>query len=316
VDAALADANREIDASLQAERSGFEREIAAGKQALQRGQAALARLAYERAGRLRPGAPEVAAGLQAVARLERVLVLHSEGLQAETAGDRQRAVARFDAALALDPGFSPAREARTRVTTEQRRLVDAANAEAARRERLAANERDERIGRDLEASERWSEAVALYQLVLGRDSGQTFAQQGLTRSRERAALDARLQDYIDRPARLGTPDVQHEALRVMDRARALQPATPRLTAQLARLDELIAGFDVDTRVQITSDNSTRVSIPRIGDLGAFANRELLLRPGSYTVIGTREGYRDVRRELKIEPGQRNAALSVQCTERI
>ncbi len=99
-------------------------------------------------------------------------------------------------------------------------------------------------------------------------------------------------------------------------ARAIQPAVPRLTAQLSKLDELIAGFDVDTRVQITSDNSTRVSIPRVGELGVFDSRELLLRPGNYTVIGTRDGYRDVRRELKIEPGQRSAALSVQCTERI
>ncbi|MEY2853636.1 MAG: hypothetical protein RL030_768, partial [Pseudomonadota bacterium] len=316
VDASLANATREIDDSVQAERSAFEREIAAGNQALQRGQSAVARLAYERAGRLGPGAPEVAAGLQAVSRLERVLALHSEGLQAETAGDRQRAVARFDAALALDPDFAPAREARTRVTTEQRRRVEAAEAEVARRALLAANERDERSGRDLEASERWTDAVTLYQVALDRDPDQAFATQGLARSRERAALEARLLDYIDRPMRLGTPDVRREATRAMDRARALQPATPRTTAQLSRLDELIAGFDVDTRVQITSDSSTRVSIPRIGDLGAFDSRELLLRPGSYTVIGTRDGYRDVRRELKIEPGQRSAALSVQCTERI
>lgn len=316
VDAALASANRGIDDSLQAERSDFEREIAAGNLALQRGQSALARLAYERAGRLRPGATEVAAGLQAVTRLERVLALHSEGLQAETAGDRQRAVARFDAALALDPGFSPAREARTRVTAEQRRLVEAAEAEAARLERMAANERDERIGRELETSERWTDAADLYQVVLGRDPDQAFAQKGLMRSRERAALDARLQDYIDRPGRLGTPDVRREATRAMDRARAIQPAVPRLSAQLSKLDELIAGFDVDTRVQITSDNSTRISIPRIGELGMFDSRELLLRPGTYTVIGRRDGYRDVRRELKIEPGQRSAALSVQCTERI
>jgi eukaryotic-like serine/threonine-protein kinase len=316
VDASLANASREIDDTVQAERSAFELEIAAGNQALQRGQSALARLSYERAGRLRAGAPEVAAGLQAVSRLERVLALHSEGLQAETAGDRQRAVARFDAALALEPGFSPAREARTRVTTEQRRLVEAAEAEAARRERLAANERDEAIGRDLESSERWTDAVTLYQAVLDRDPEQAFARQGLARSRERAALDARLQDYIDRPVRLGTPDVRREAIRAMDRARAIQPAAPRLAAQLSRLDELIAGFDVDTRVQITSDNSTRISINRIGDLGTFDSRELMLRPGNYTVIGTREGYRDVRRELKIEPGQRSAALSLQCTERI
>ena len=59
-----------------------------------------------------------------------------------------------------------------------------------------------------------------------------------------------------------------------------------------------------------------MSITRVGDLGVFSSRELTLRPGSYTIIGTRDGFRDVRRELRIAPGQREAALTVECTERI
>jgi hypothetical protein len=96
----------------------------------------------------------------------------------------------------------------------------------------------------------------------------------------------------------------------------VQPAAPRLTQQLAQLSTLLAGLDVEIRVEIISDNSTRVSIGRIGDLGVFSSRELSLRPGSYTIIGTRDGYRDVRRELRIEPGQRLAPLAIECTERI
>jgi hypothetical protein len=213
---------------------------------------------------------------------------------------------RFDG-VALDP-FQPARR-RTRVTDS---AAWSAAAEAARRSAWrpmnATSHRTE-----LEARRR--PIPSAYQQCW-RSPEEGFAQKGLARSRDRAALDARLQDYIDRPGRLGTPEVRREAGRAMDRGRAVLPVAPRLDAQLARLDELIAGFDVDTRVQITSDNSTRISIPRVGDLGSFDTRELLLRPGSYTVIGTRDGYRDVRRELKIEPGQRDAALIVQCTEQI
>jgi tetratricopeptide (TPR) repeat protein len=171
----------------------------------------------------------------------RVLALQSEGLLAERAGDRQRAVARFDEALMLDPGFEPARAARARVTAEQRRIVAAAMAEVAQREQRAANERDERVGRQLEAAERWVEAVTLYQVALDRDSTAPFARVGLLRSRERAALDAQLQDYIDRSAQLESPEVRREALQVRNRARAVQPA-PRLSRQLQRLDELLAGF--------------------------------------------------------------------------
>jgi hypothetical protein len=70
------------------------------------------------------------------------------------------------------------------------------------------------------------------------------------------------------------------------------------------------------RVAITSDNSTRVSVTQVGELGVFQARELSLPPGKYTFIGRRDGFRDVRLELSLAPGQRVTALSVQCTERI
>jgi hypothetical protein len=55
---------------------------------------------------------------------------------------------------------------------------------------------------------------------------------------------------------------------------------------------------------------------QVGDLGRFQVRQLSLPPGQYTVIGRREGFRDVRYVLELAPGQRETALSVQCTERI
>jgi eukaryotic-like serine/threonine-protein kinase len=67
---------------------------------------------------------------------------------------------------------------------------------------------------------------------------------------------------------------------------------------------------------LSSDNSTQMSILRYGTLGSFVTRELTLPPGQYTVVGTREGYRDVRHELQLAPGQKLIELQVLCTERI
>jgi uncharacterized protein HemX len=67
---------------------------------------------------------------QAVLR-EQVLEAYSQGLEAEQAGNRQSAVARFDEALSLDAQFEPAREARARVLTEQRRIVEGGPPETA-----------------------------------------------------------------------------------------------------------------------------------------------------------------------------------------
>ena len=39
-------------------------------------------------------------------------------------------------------------------------------------------------------------------------------------------------------------------------------------------------------------------------------------PGRYTVVGTRNGFRDVRRELTIVPGREPPALVIRCEEQI
>jgi hypothetical protein len=67
-------------------------------------------------------------------------------------------------------------------------------------------------------------------------------------------------------------------------------------------------------VQILSDGSTEVAIQRVGALGAFHEKSLALRPGSYIVVGKRRGYRDVRKTLLVSPGPRPAPLIVRCDE--
>jgi hypothetical protein len=45
-------------------------------------------------------------------------------------------------------------------------------------------------------------------------------------------------------------------------------------------------------------------------------REVELLPGRYTVVGTRNGYRDVRQEVVLPPGTPAAAVVVKCEEPI
>jgi hypothetical protein len=39
---------------------------------------------------------------------------------------------------------------------------------------------------------------------------------------------------------------------------------------------------------------------------------LSLRPGTYTVVGTRDGYQDVRKKIIIKPGQGPVRIAVKC----
>jgi hypothetical protein len=44
--------------------------------------------------------------------------------------------------------------------------------------------------------------------------------------------------------------------------------------------------------------------------------QIALKPGSYTAIGQRAGYRDVRETFAVLPGVDNGPVTVVCTEQI
>jgi len=340
-------------AAEQAAADLLQQDLAAGHKALRDNQPALARAAFERV-LLRDSANEAArAGVAASLALQQSLDQFSAGMRAEAAGDLVAARAQYAAILRKDGGFEPARTALTRVqqaeqsrafenvmaqgatslkagrTDEAQRYYDRAaemRAEDPRvrdaQERIAEIRRSERnaadlaAGAGLEEQERWNDAVAHYRAVLQRDASLRFAVDGLARSERRSALDRELQDYLDRPQRLTAAAVRNAATLTLARGDAATPRTPRLAAQLQSLKQQLSSLDAPVRVEIASDNSTQVSMAPVGDLGTFRIRELDLPPGQYVVIGRREGFRDVRQELSITPGQQRAAVSVQCTERI
>jgi hypothetical protein len=61
---------------------------------------------------------------------------------------------------------------------------------------------------------------------------------------------------------------------------------------------------------------TEVTLFRVGVLGSFTATEVDLRPGNYTAVGSRDGYRDVRRTFTVLPGRELEPISVICEEPI
>ena len=69
-------------------------------------------------------------------------------------------------------------------------------------------------------------------------------------------------------------------------------------------------------VQLVSDNATEVSVLRVARYGAFADRQIELRPGNYVAVGIRPGYRDVRVEFRVAPEIDMQPIVVKCEEAI
>jgi hypothetical protein len=331
----------------------YDEAVRTGAAALGSRQPALARAAFQRAQALRADSPEAQQGLAAAARLDASLTALAAATRLEAQGELAAARDAYQVLLTHDAAFQPARTALARVTQRlhERQLEDllvgaadalrqgsvvaaqAAYDQAAAmapddvrvregRQRVAEvltserNTADLAAGVALENAERWDDAVLHYRQVIERDGSLRFAQDGLARGERRAQLDTELRDYLARPERLTAPAVERAAQAAAARAEASLAGSPRLQQQLQALRAALQAQQVQVRVAITSDNTTRVRVAPVGDLGSFMSRELQLAPGHYTVTGTREGFRDVRYEMTLRPGQQEAALSVQCTERI
>lgn len=171
-------------------------------------------------------------------------------------------------------------------------------------------------GREHEAAERWRRAEASYRAALALDPTVDFAREGLARATARAEMAETLRYHLDHPERLSSLAVLEEVSALVERAREVEPTGPDHRHQVAELSRRVTEWSRPVTARLVSDGQTRVTLYRVGRLGTFTDRELELRPGTYTAVGHREGYRDVRRELVIRPGQPPEPLQVICEEEI
>jgi len=328
-------------------------QLAAGDRALASGQGEVARQAYESAKQIDPTNKRAQDGLQRVRNLGGVLPLLADGENAEAARDYARAVQDYSQALSLDPGNVKARAGldrahasfgqdsyaksvgagfaalgagrldEARVSFEKARTIRPGGAEAqtglqrvgaALSARGYASTRQRAAG--MEAEERWQDAFNEYDAALKIDPSLVFAQQGRARASSRLELSNALQALIDRPERLAAAPVRAEAETLVKRAAGVDPTGPVLRSQIQRLQILLPTFDVPVRLELVSDNATEVQIQRVGTFGTFSKREIELKPGKYTVVGTRPGFRDVRRDVTIAPSRDVQTISVSCVEPI
>jgi hypothetical protein len=347
------DAAQALQAVAASAPAALQRELAAGAAALREGRALLARQDFERALRIDAANADAQRGLREATALDQALGRMAQAARAEETSELPRALSLYEEAVQLAPTFAPAAAARDRLRngigdseharaiaegvqamaddklvvarTAFERAQSLRPASAAARDglarvqqALAAQDFDaqRRTAADLEEAERWKDAAADYRRALDMDATLAFARAGHDRAAARAELGERLDSLISQPERLGSSAVYADALNTLERAREIKAQGPVLRSQVARLEILMEDFNRPVAVALESDNSTAISIARVGTLGSFTRRELTLRPGRYTVIGTRQGFRDVRREIMLQPGQRGTVVSVQCTDPI
>jgi hypothetical protein len=328
-------------------------QLKAGATALQEGRSTDAKTAFVLATQLEPGNKVAEHGLKRANTLDEVLNLVVTAERMEKESNPVGAVEQFRKALALDGEAPRAADGISRI--EAKFAADAfastmargysalakkdyagarAAFEAARRVRPGAAEipqalkqieQEQRtdvisaklgVAQEHEAHEQWADALKEYRAVAELDSTVAAAQEGIARVSPRSSLNEQLELYLTQPERLFSQPVRAAARETLARAGGIQNPGPILQKQVATLKDWLVRADVPVAVALHSDNLTQVTIYRVGELGTFAERSLELVPGSYTVVGTRPGYRDVRREINVRPGAASEPVVIRCEDRI
>lgn len=167
-----------------------------------------------------------------------------------------------------------------------------------------------------EAREDWSQAITAYQEVLDIDNTVIMARGGLARSKTRAQIDQRIQQVLGDPLRLSNESVFRDTQALFQQALGLDSKGPRLRKQLAELEELLEKAQVPVPVLLRSDEMTEVTVYKVARLGTFRRQQLSLKPGVYTAVGVRNGFRDVRKKFTVDHDQQSLVVEIACTEPI
>ena len=273
--------------------------------------------------------------------------------RAETEGDLVAAQAAYQEAALLDSGYGPPaaafnrvtgalqtqafQEAMTRALTAlDNNRLDAAGkalAEASTlrpsdaavtdaRQRLAQARQQTRLNSLRRQAvmqvqnENWQAASNIYKRMLALDATSGYARSGLEKARARLELNLQFDHYLQQPERLYAEQPRANA-EVLLAAVSKAPADePKLAKKISDLQRSVTQAGTPVTVSLLSDGETDISIYHVGQLGAFTRQQLQLLPGTYTVVGTRYGYRDIRKQLSVVPGKQGTSLTIQCEEMI
>jgi hypothetical protein len=259
---------------------------------------------YQEAVRLDPELEKAQTALRRVKNLiaaEQFQQLMSSGFEALNEKDYSRARSSFLKARSFQPGSPEVKDALVQVDT----AIRLARIETLRKKALA-----------LESSEKWHEALSSYQEVLTIDNSIQFALRGKERSLKRKQLDESMQYYLGKPTVLESDHSLEKAITLLNEAKQIESHDPRLTQQITRLDKLVTEAQIPVPVTIESDSLTEVAIYKVGKLGRFSIRELNLRPGTYTIVGARKGFKDVRQKIAVKAGKGPVQITLKCSEKI
>ena len=331
----------------------LERALSRGEQALSQGNKLAAIQQFELALAIDEQNIRATEGLQRATTIEQLFALLGRGNSFESHSQLQQAKLIYQEAVELDPLSSEAKMALSRVEAklideefnhtiargyealQNQQYADARAAFKAAKKiksrskepdiglnKVAAAVRNEKIsnllfeGEHFRQLQQWQQAATTYQKIVQLDKHHQTAIQMLEDSSNKAKLVYQLKTAIEAANQLHLSKTLGEAEALLENVDN-QPAPGSIIKGYAEeLRTLVRVASTPIPIVLESDENTNVTVYKVARLGTFKRRELQLRPGPYTIVGSRAGYRDVRKKIQVSADSKNQIIVIHCNKPI
>ncbi|MCY4130449.1 MAG: hypothetical protein OXG15_14540 [Gammaproteobacteria bacterium] len=159
--------------------------------------------------------------------------------------------------------------------------------------------------------EHWTEASKISKGIKTQDSA-TLEQ--IERSEILVTAEQLADRLLSDPKRLSRPSVQSEVSRLRSLTEDVDPGN-RVGEKLSKLRKLSHRWTTPVVVNLNSDGNTTVILRPGRSLGQFRSQKIRLMPGEYVLIGRRDGFREVRRSLQLDPNGQPMNIEIKALER-
>ncbi len=207
--------------------------------------------------------------------------------------------------------FLQAEQLQPKSTKPKQGLIEVA--QAIRQDKITALRSD---ALHFESVEEWDYAAKSYQQILNLSPNSNFATDGLHNTQIRFAYLNKLDTYIKEESRLSTKQVADEAKKLLSEIALLENPGDKIKHRVDKLEYLLIQANLPISITLKSDNLTDIVVFKVAKFGKFENKHLKLKPGKYTLVGSRPGYRDIRKVLLVTADMQEKVFSVQCEEQI
>ena len=160
----------------------------------------------------------------------------------------------------------------------------------------------------------WREALLAYEAALQVDGSLTFAREGKSRLQNFIRTSAQIETHIADPNALSSDEEYANAQDLMKEASRLTGRSQHFDDRLSEFEQILGEASTPISLILLSDNATDIRINKVGPFGIFSRSVISLRPGRYTLVGSRDGCRDIRKNIVVAKGM--DPVTIACNERI